>query len=73
MSRRTEKQAVSRHPVCLDLSLHRVLSVEFVKLSPYIPMKLFEHAWALLLRSYQAAYYSVYHITVFWETGWRGF
>jgi hypothetical protein len=32
--RRAEKQAVSRHPEWLDLSLKRVLSVEFVELSP---------------------------------------
>jgi hypothetical protein len=32
--RRAEKQAVSRHPGWLDLSLKRVLSVKFVKLSP---------------------------------------
>jgi hypothetical protein len=32
--RRAEKQAVSRHPRWLDLSLKRVLSVEFVELSP---------------------------------------
>jgi hypothetical protein len=32
--RRAEKQAVSRHPGWLDLSLQRVLSVEFVELSP---------------------------------------
>jgi hypothetical protein len=29
-----ENQAVSRHPGWLDLSLRRVLSVEFVELSP---------------------------------------
>jgi hypothetical protein len=33
-SRRAEKQAVSRHPGLLDLNLKRVLSVEFVELSP---------------------------------------
>jgi hypothetical protein len=38
--RRAEKQAASRHPVWLDLSLKRLLSVEFVDLSPYIPRKL---------------------------------
>jgi hypothetical protein len=32
--RRAEKQAISRHPGWLDLSLKRVLSVEFVELSP---------------------------------------
>jgi hypothetical protein len=32
--RRADKQAVSRHPGWLDLSLKRVLLVEFVKLSP---------------------------------------
>jgi hypothetical protein len=32
--RRAEKQAVSRHTGWLDLSLKRVLSVEFVVLSP---------------------------------------
>jgi hypothetical protein len=32
--RRAEKQAVSRYPVWLDLSLKRVFSVEFVELSP---------------------------------------
>jgi hypothetical protein len=32
--RSAEKQAVSRHPGWLDLSLKRVLSVEFVELSP---------------------------------------
>jgi hypothetical protein len=32
--RRAEKQAVSRHHGRLDLSLKRVLSVEFVELSP---------------------------------------
>jgi hypothetical protein len=32
--RRAEKQAVSRHPIWLDLSLKRVLSVELVELSP---------------------------------------
>jgi hypothetical protein len=32
--RRAGKQAPSRHPVWLDLSLKRVLSVEFVELSP---------------------------------------
>jgi hypothetical protein len=32
--RRAEKQALSRHPVWLDLSLKQVLSVEFVELSP---------------------------------------
>jgi hypothetical protein len=32
--RRAEKQGVSRHPGCFDLSLKRVLSVEFVELSP---------------------------------------
>jgi hypothetical protein len=26
----------------------------------------------LLKRSYQAAYYSVFHIAIFWETLWRG-
>jgi hypothetical protein len=31
------------------------------------------HAWALLKRSYQAAYYFVFHITVYWGTFWRGF
>jgi hypothetical protein len=31
---RAEKQAASRHPGWLDLSLKRVLSVEFVELSP---------------------------------------
>jgi hypothetical protein len=32
--RRAEKQAASRHPVWFDLSLKRVLSVEFVELRP---------------------------------------
>jgi hypothetical protein len=32
--RRAEKQAVSRRPGWLDLSLQRVLSVELVELSP---------------------------------------
>jgi hypothetical protein len=32
--RRAEKQGVSRHPGWLDLSLNRVMSVEFVELSP---------------------------------------
>jgi hypothetical protein len=30
-------------------------------------------SWALLKRSYQAAYYSVFHITVFLGDFWRGF
>jgi hypothetical protein len=30
------------------------------------------HAWALLKRSYRAAFYSVFHITLFWGTFWRG-
>jgi hypothetical protein len=33
--RRAEKQAVTLHPGWLDLSLKRVLSVEFVELSPF--------------------------------------
>jgi hypothetical protein len=33
-SRRAGKQAPKRHPVWLDTSLRRVLSVEFVELSP---------------------------------------
>jgi hypothetical protein len=40
--RRAEKQAVSRHPGWLELSLKRVLSVEFVGLSPGIPKELSE-------------------------------
>jgi hypothetical protein len=40
--RRAENQAVSRHPEWLDFSLKRVLSVELVELSAYIPGKLFE-------------------------------
>jgi hypothetical protein len=40
--RRTGKPSVSRHMGGLDLSLKRVLSVEFVELSALIPMKLFE-------------------------------
>jgi hypothetical protein len=31
------------------------------------------HTWALLKRSYQAAYYSMLHITVFLGAFWRGF
>jgi hypothetical protein len=31
------------------------------------------HAWALLKRAFQAAYYYVFHITVFWGAFWRGF
>jgi hypothetical protein len=32
--RRAEKQAIGRHPGWLDLSLKRVLSVEFIELCP---------------------------------------
>jgi hypothetical protein len=69
--RRAQKQAASRHPGWLDLSLKRVLSVEFVELSPFPGNCLNytrhseRHAWALLKRSYQAAYFSVFHITKF--------
>jgi hypothetical protein len=35
--RRAEKQALSRHPGWLDLSLKRVLSVEFVELTGKLP------------------------------------
>jgi uncharacterized protein (UPF0147 family) len=40
--RRAEKQAISCHPEWLNLSSKRVLSVECVELSPYIPGKLSE-------------------------------
>jgi hypothetical protein len=39
-SRRAKKQVVSRHQGWLDLTLKRVLSVEFVELGPSIPMNL---------------------------------
>jgi hypothetical protein len=35
--RRAGKQALSRHPGRLGLSLKRVLSVEFAELNPYTP------------------------------------
>jgi hypothetical protein len=41
-NRRAGKQAANRHPVWLDLSLKRVLSVEFVELSTSISRKLFK-------------------------------
>jgi hypothetical protein len=66
--RRAGKQAVSRHLVWLNLSLKRVLPVEFVGLSPYFrkyTRRVERHAWALLKRSYQAVYCSVIHITIF--------
>jgi hypothetical protein len=31
------------------------------------------HAWVFIKRSYQTAYYSVLHITVFWWTYWWRF
>jgi hypothetical protein len=80
--RRAGKQALSRHPVWLDLNLKRVLSVEFVELSPAQNLYLGKclnctrrserHAWTLLKRSYQAAYYYVFQIIVFWGACWRG-
>jgi hypothetical protein len=40
--RRAENQAVSRHSGWLNVNLKRVLSAEFVELSPSIPMKFSE-------------------------------
>jgi hypothetical protein len=78
--RRAEKQAGNRHPGWLDLSLKRVLSVELVELKAHkLPGNCLNytrhserHAWALLKRSYQATYFSVFHITVFLGAFWRG-
>jgi hypothetical protein len=60
--RRAKKQAIGCHSGWLDLSLKRVLSVEFVELSPKFPgncrnytRRSERHSWALLKRSYQAA------------------
>jgi hypothetical protein len=71
--RRAGKQAASRHPEWLDISLKRVLlPVAVVAFNPQFPRNHLNstrrserHAWALLKRPYQAAYYSVFHITIY--------
>jgi hypothetical protein len=79
--RRARKQAANHHPVWFDLSLKWMLSVEFVELSPQIPMKLSKlHTsfWAPRLGTAQAlilcCLISFSHNLIFgtcWRVFWR--
>jgi hypothetical protein len=66
---RHELKAIVVGGVCRILELSPYISKNYVNYT----RRSHRHAWALLKRSYQVAYFSVFRITFFLRTCWRGF